>query len=282
MQTSINRALARTGSTLSLAAHKFSGIDGGQRAAAFAYSAFFSLFPFILLLVSLTSVIFDRATAGAAVIGYIEKYLPLSGEVQQYIFDTVLKVAKTRGQAGILALTMLTWAAMQFFTTLVHATNRAWGTEGHNWWRQPLKNFTLLCIMIIAVLMGVAVPVLGKMARSIFHAAVFFPWAYSLWVFFVPWLVLFLGLIVFYKLAPRRRTTFGEVWLPALCATALLHAAQTVFVLYLKHFSSFTATYGAFGGIIALMLWIYVSGMIFIFCACLCAAQAATRARTAI
>ncbi len=277
MLNRISSALSRAGSTLSLAAHRFRAIDGGQRAAAFAYSAFFSLFPFILLLVSLSSVIFDRATAGAAIISYIEKYIPLSGELQQYLFDTVLKVSRTRGKAGFLAFAMLTWAAMQFFTTLVHATNRAWGTEIHNWWRQPLKNLTLLGITIIAVLMGVAVPVLGKMARSIFHAAVFFPWAYSLWVFFVPWLVLFLGLIIFYKLAPRRRTTYKEVWLPALCATALLHVAQTIFVLYLKHFSSLTATYGAFGGVIALMLWIYVSGMIFIFCACLCAAQASTK-----
>lgn len=276
MPKRINRAAARTASTLSLAAQKFSGIDGGQRAAAFAYSAFFALFPLILLLVSLASLFFDKATAGVAVIGYIERYLPLSGEVQQHIFDTVLRVARARGQAGILAFVMLTWAAMQFFTTLVHATNRAWGTEGHNWWRRPLKSLTLLGIMIVAVLVGVAVPVLGKMARSIFQIGVFFSWAYNLWVFFVPWLVLFLGLSVFYKLAPRRRTTFREVWLPALFATVLLHAAQSLFVLYLRHFSALSATYGAFGGIIALMLWIYVSGMIFIFGACLCAAQAKT------
>jgi len=267
--------------TLTLAAQNFLNIDGGQRAAAFAYSAFFALFPLILLLVSLASVFFDKATAGTAVIGYIEKYLPLSGEVQQHLFDTVLRVARTRGQAGILAFAMLTWAAMQFFTTLVHATNRAWGTGGHNWWRSPLKNLTLLAMMIVAVLVGVAVPVLGKMARSIFHTAVFFPWAYSLWVLFVPWLVLFFGLSLFYKLAPRRRTTFPEVWLPALIATLLLHAAQNLFVLYLKHFSALTAVYGAFGGVIALMLWIYVSGMIFIFGACLCAAQAAAGAKAA-
>lgn len=276
MPKRLNNAAQRTLSTLTLAAQKFLNIDGGQRAAAFAYSAFFALFPFILLLVSLASLLFDRAAAGTAIVGYIEKYLPLSGELQRYIFDTALKVAKARGQAGIVAFVMLTWAAMQFFTTLVHATNRAWGTEMHNWWRRPLKNLTLLGMMIVGVLAGVAVPVLGKMARSIFHSSAFFPGVYGLWVFFVPWLVLFLGLSAFYKLAPRRRTTFREVWLPALFATVLLHIAQNGFVLYLKHFSSLTAMYGAFGGIIALMLWIYVSGMIFIFCACLCAAQAAT------
>ena len=94
----------------------------------------------------------------------------------------------------------------------------------------------------------------------------------------LPWLIVFLSLAFFYKLAPHRRTRYSEVWLAALCATLLLHAAQSLFVLYLKHIASLSALYGAFGGIMALLMWIYLSGVIFIFCACLCAAQAATKA----
>jgi len=37
------------------------------------------------------------------------------------------------------------------------------------------------------------------------------------------------------------------------------------------------AVYGAFGGIMALLLWIYISGCVFIFGACLCASQAGSR-----
>lgn len=263
--------------TLKLAFHKFIRIDGGQRAAAFAYSAFFALFPLMLLLVTLASFIFDRATAGAVVVTYAEKYVPISAGMQDRVFGTILHVASARGKAGITAFVMLIWAATQFFTTIVHATNRAWGTEGHSWWKRPFKSLTLLGIMAGAVLSGIAMGLLGKMARSIFHANVFFPMAYSLWAYFLPWVVLFIGLTLFYMLAPRRRTLFREVWPSALFATALLHAAQSLFVLYLKHSSDINAVYGGFGGIIALMLWIYVSGVIFIFCACLCSAQAAVR-----
>jgi Ca2+-transporting ATPase len=35
----------------------------------------------------------------------------------------------------------------------------------------------------------------------------------------VPWLVVFLGLSLFYRLAPRRPTRYAEVWVAALCAT---------------------------------------------------------------
>jgi Ca2+-transporting ATPase len=195
--------------------------------------------------------------------------------MQERVFGTILHIAGARGRAGLTAFVMLVWAAAQFFTTIVHATNRAWDTEGHSWWKRPLKSLLLLGIMVCSVLFGIAMSVLGKMARSVFHANVFFPWAYSLWAYFVPWLALFLGLTLFYMLAPRRRTLFAEVWQPALFGTMLLYIAQSAFIFYLRHFSSINAVYGGFGGVIALMLWIYVSGAIFIFGACLCAAQAA-------
>jgi Ca2+-transporting ATPase len=259
--------------TLRLALHKFLRIDGGQRAAAFAYSAFFALFPLILLLVTLASFIFDRATASSVVVAYAQKYIPVSGGLEERVFGSIQRIASVRGRAGITAFVMLVWAATQFFTTIVHATNRAWGTEGHSWWRRPLKSLTLLGIMVGAVLFGIAAGVLGKMARTVFHANVFFPMAYSLWAYFLPWVVLFAGLTLFYMLAPRRHTLLREVWQPALLATGLLYVSQSLFVLYLKYSSTINAVYGGFGGIIALMLWIYVSGVIFIFCACLCAAM---------
>jgi uncharacterized BrkB/YihY/UPF0761 family membrane protein len=48
-------------------------------------------------------------------------------------------------------------------------------------------------------------------------------------------------------------------------------------VIYLKNFATLNAVYGAFGGTMALLLWIYLSGCIIIFGACLCAARAEGR-----
>jgi Ca2+-transporting ATPase len=272
------QAAAGAFAVLRLALQKFFRIDGGQRAAAFAYSAFFALFPLILLIVTLASLLFDRAAASSAVVAYAQKYIPVSGGLEERVFGSIQHIATVRGKAGITAFFMLVWAATQFFTTIVHATNRAWGTEGHSWWRRPLKSLSLLGIMVGGVLFGIASGVLGKMARGVFHANVFFPWAYSVWAYFLPWLLLFIGLTLFYRLAPRRHTLVSEVWQPALFATGLLYISQSLFVLYIKYNSTINAVYGGFGGIIALMLWIYVSGVIFIFCACLCSALHETKA----
>jgi YihY family inner membrane protein len=254
---------------------KFSRIDGAQWAGAFAFNAFFSLFPLMVLLVTIASLFVDRDRAGKEVIAYIETYVPISGELQRHIFDTIAGVIKAREQAGAVALLILVWAALQCFTTLICATNRAWGTAVHNWWRLPLKSLVLLASTAGAVLLGMAVPVLMRTAEGwLFPGHDLRAWVYGLGSVFIPLLVVFFSLSLFYRLAPRRPTRLAEVWAAALCATILLRAGESLFVIYLADFATLNAVYGAFGGMMALLLWIYLSGCGFIFGACLCAGQA--------
>ena len=271
----IDRGIRRGWAIFRLAASKFFDIDGTEWAGAFAFNAFFSLFPAMVLLVTLASVFIARDQAATEVIAYVGTYVPISGDMQAYIFDTVAGVIKARGQAGVVAFFILVWVAFQCFSTLVSATNRAWGSARHNWWRLPLTSLALLGITAAAVLVGIAVPMLAQVARDwLFPLADFRTWVYALAGFFIPLLMVFSGLSLFYRLAPSRPTRFSEVWAAALFATVLLLVAQALFVVYLKNFATLNAVYGAFGGIMALLLWIYLSASIFIFGACLCAAQA--------
>ena len=265
--------------TVLAAVKTFARIDGAQHAGAFAHYAFFSLFPLIILFVAIASVFIDRNRAVTQIIALVQTFVPIGSEKQSYIFDTIAGVMKARRQAGVVASFLLVWAAMGFFATLIRATNRAWGAQVHDWWRLPLKSLVFLAVVITAVPLGIAVPVLVKMAKIRL-----FPQSdsssslvYGLGSFVIPLLVGFLGLSLFYKSAPRRRTRFSEVWAGAICATLLLLTAESLFGIYLKRFATLNAVYGAFGAIIALLLWIYLSGCIVIFGACLCVALAEER-----
>jgi Ca2+-transporting ATPase len=254
---------------------KFSRIDGAQWAGAFSFNAFFSLFPLMVLLVTIASSIVDRDRAGKEVIAYMEGYVPMSGEMHRRVASTLAGVINARGQAGGVALLILVWVAHRCFTTLVCATTRAWGTADYNWWRLPLKSMVLLGTTTAAVLLGMVMPVLMRMAKDwLFPAGDFGSSVYALGSFLIPFLVVFFSLGLFYRLAPRTPKRYSEVWAAALCATILLQAAESLFVIYVKNFATFNEVYGAFGGIMALLLWIYFSGCIFIFGACLCAAKA--------
>lgn len=253
---------------------KFLRIDGAEWAGAFAFHAFFSLLPLTILLVTLTTTVMGRDRAGQAVIAYMEKYIPIGGELQSQVFDTITGVIAAREQAGAVALLVLLWVALQCFSTLISATNRAWGAMAYSWWRRPLKSLILLGVTAGTILSSMAAPMLAKLAGDWLLPMVdYHIWVFALGSFAIPLLVVFLGLSLFYKLAPHRPTRFAEVWAGALYATVLLLAAESLFVFYLKHFATLNAVYGAFGGIMALLLWIYLSGCIFIFGACLCAAR---------
>lgn len=267
---------------LALALKKFSRIDGAQWAGAFSFNAFFSLFPLMVLIVTIASSIVDRDRAGKEVIAYMDNYIPISGEMHGHIVGTLSGVMNARGQAGVIAFLILVWVAHRCFTTLVCATNRAWGTADYNWWRLPLKSMVLLGTTTGAVLLGMVLPVLMRLVKDwLFPRSDFSSEVYAFGSFFIPLLVVFFSLSLFYRLAPRTPKRFSEVWAAALCATALLQGAEVLFVVYLGNFATFNVVYGAFGGIMALLLWIYFSGCIFIFGACLCAARVEGRSAPA-
>jgi YihY family inner membrane protein len=271
----LGRAWRRVWAPVSFAAKRFFHIDGTQWAGAFSFNAFFSLFPLAILLVTVASFFVDRDRAGTEVIAYLERHVPISGEMQSQIVETIAGVVSARQRAGAIAFLILVWVALQCFTTLISATNHAWGIVGYNWWRLPLNSLVLLGTTAGAVLLGLAVPVLLSMAKGwLVPAGAFGSWVYGLGGFVIPSLVIFLALSLFYRLAPRRPTRFAEVWIAALAATVLLRVAESLFVIYLRDFATLNAVYGAFGGIMALLLWIYISGCIFIFGACLCAGRA--------
>ena len=280
MPSRLNKKTRRIWAILFLASKKFLRIDGAQWAGAFAFNAFFSLFPLMVLLVTIASYFVDQDRAGKEVVAYIERYVPISGEIQHHIFNAIAGVVKARKHAGAIAFLILIWVALKCFTTLICATNRAWGIADYNWWRLPLKSLVLLGITVGAVLLGMVGPALVRMSKIwLFTESNFHSWVYALGSFFIPLLLVFFGLSLFYRLAPRRPTRFIEVWIAALCATALLQAAESPFVIYLKNFATLNVVFGVIGGIMALLLWIYVSGYVFIFGACLCAAQAEMRSQ---
>ena len=130
---------------------------------------------------------------------------------------------------------------------------------------------------------------LGSMIPTIFNYVEYLYWKHS-WQFhldflfvkslfqeilhpLVPALVLFYGFAMFYKFAPRRRTTLREVWPAALFVTISFEILQRLFLLYTRNVSNFNKLYGTFGTVVALLLWIYLSGSIIILGGCLSAAK---------
>jgi YihY family inner membrane protein len=251
-------------------ADQYSRINGEQCAASFAYYAFFSLFPLILLLVVVgTFFIPDRLLAARRVVEGVEQFVPLQPDGKAILVLTVDNTINNGWRAGIFGFLALLWSAIRFFQALVIDSNRAWGFKDYNWWKLPLKNLSMMGILISALLIGLGAPIVcsGLKHFHYFDVSVIAGWLPG----FLPPAIMFYGLLMFDKFAPRRSPPFAHVWMSALIGALLLELGQICFGWYLATFSSFNAIYGVFGTIMGLLLWIYVSGAIMLFCGCLAA-----------
>lgn len=278
----IHRWLRRAWAILWRAIVKYDETDGEQRAASFAYYAFFALFPLIVFLITVGTNFFGNKTeASSRIISYVSDYLPLDGKDSGVILQTINEVVQSRKSAGLIAFGVLAWSALKFFQALVYGVNRAWGTKQYPWWRMPIKNLSMTAILASALLLGSILPtILNQLEyeywKHSWEFGVDFLFVKSLFQvgrMLVPPLVLFYGFAMFYKFAPRRRTLLSEVWGAALFVTIALSILQRLFLLYTENVTNFNKLYGAFGAVVALLLWIYLSGSIIILGGCLAAAR---------
>lgn len=87
----------------------------------------------------------------------------------------------------------------------------------------------------------------------------------------------FITFIVLYKVIPNARIRWGDIWGGALIAAVGFVAAQQVFLWYVTPNKPYSVIYGSLGTIIALMVWVYISAIILLFCAKLTAVHSRRR-----
>ena len=270
----------KTWRTILQASNIYFEIDGEQRAAAFAYYVLFSLFPLFALMLIVGSSFFGSEN----IISTIKSFLPIEDREQRFIWEAVHQLELSRGGVGVLSVLILLWCSLRFFQGLVHGVNRAWHTIEIPWWQVPLKNLLMVAIIGSALFAGLIAPAILQGVRNGLIAAETFIQAHfpkfdlhlvsgllDLSRYALGGVLLFYSFCMLYKFAPRRRVLFRQVWLPALIVTIALMVCQIAFVNYLPHFLNY-GIYGAVGGLMLLLLWVYFSGIIIILGACLCAA----------
>jgi YihY family inner membrane protein len=259
------------------AIQRYGLINGEQCAASFAYYAFFSLFPLILTCVALlTFFVQDREATATEILIQVDQYLPLPATDRLLLLHTVQGVIQHGLGAGLLGFLVLTWSALRFSQALVIGVNRAWELADYTWWKLPLKNLLMIGIVISAIALGIVTPLaFDRLAELLAWGNVVTHTFASI----LPTLVLFYSLLLFYILAPRRNVRLAVAWPAALVGTIALELARYLFGIYVTRIAHLNAIYGAFGSIMALLFWIYISGVIVIFCGCLAATSGLARSK---
>jgi len=230
-------------------------------AASAAYNFFFSLFPLLLFLAPLLSLVGNKQQ----VIGFIMSQLlsVLPPEDAPAIREILQKVVFSSSAPGLMSIGLLlaAWSGSNIFGTLMGALNTAYGVqETRSWIKQQiirLGTFVLggliVAVSTIVFLDGEGVANWIGRVLHLGRAAVVV-WTILQFPLAIAGLV-GLAFTTFYLL-PNVRQRKGHVVLAAAVTTMLWIAATLVFRLYVSHFPPNPA-YGLIGGVIILLTWMY-------------------------
>jgi len=236
-------------------------------AAALTYYAVLSLFPALLVMVSLVGVLADPATVTKFLTDVIGSLGPASA------VDTfkgpIESVTSNKGGAGVMAIVGVVaalWSASGYVSAFSEASNAIYEVdEGRPFWKlKPLQLLvTFVCISLVAVT-ALALVVSGPLAEAIGGAVglsdvVVTAWQWGKWPIML--LLVLLILHVLYYAAPNARVTRKWVSGGTVVTLIVWIAASVGFAFYVANFGSYNKTYGTLGGVVVFLLWLWITNM---------------------
>ncbi len=254
---------------------RFGEVQITDRAAAQTYYSILSLFPGLLVLVSLLALLGSYPETYESIIDTLRDAAP--GTAVNTI-DTALRDAlQSRGNAGVLLIIGIVLAlysasgAMGAAMRSLEAINRA--RSGRSFLPSLGVRLGLTLVVTLLVLIAfLAVVVAGPLFGAIADAAGFPDLVKGL-VGYLRWPIgagaLLTAFAIVYALGPRRTPRRGDrslrsVLPGAAVGTALWFAASLLFTAYVAHFDSYDKTYGTLGAVISLLIWLWLGNMAFL------------------
>jgi membrane protein len=235
-------------------------------AAALTYYAILSIFPALLVLVSVLGLIGESATE--PLLDNLSEVTP--GPAQEIVTSAIQNLNQNQGAAGVLfvvGLATALWSASSYVGAFMRASNAIYEVEeGRPFWKlRPVQIAVTLVMLILVSIGAVAVVITGPLAEQVGNViglgdAAVTAWDIAKW----PVLVLLVSFMfsVLYWAAPNvKQPGFRWITPGGVLAVVLWIVASAAFALYVANFASYNKTYGSLGGVIAFLVWLWISNV---------------------
>jgi membrane protein len=241
--------------------------QGTHHAAALTYYALMSLFPTLLLAVSLLGILGQYPDTYNAIINHLRGVVPATTLAP--LNDAIRAALKSKGTAAV-GLGIATIAAFYGATGYLEAARRALNVVfearfGRSFLRRKLTDIVstvvLLALVLTTLLLmfaggGIAEEALGSQAASVWRVARW-PGAFAI--------ALLVFSSIYYITPDVQQRAFRWITPGAVAGVALWVAASAAFSTYLANFKSFNVTYGSFAAAIILLVWLWLTNVALIF-----------------
>ncbi|MEC1748293.1 YihY family inner membrane protein [Bacillus mojavensis] len=239
--------------------------EGQSKSAELAYFFLLSLFPFLIFMLTLTAYL---PISTDDVLGVVKQYAPGSA---MSLVESITHQTLNDRNGGLLSFGIIAalWSASNGMNSIVRSLNHAYEVEeNRSFIIVRLTSIFLTIAMVFTILVALLLPVFGRqiglLAADFVGASDLF---LSIWTA-IRWgvspLVLLIVFSALYIIAPNKKLSLRFVMPGALFAAIGWIVVSTLFSFYVSTFANYSATYGSIGGIIVLMIWFYLSGILII------------------
>ncbi|PYZ98221.1 ribonuclease [Alteribacter lacisalsi] len=234
-------------------------------AAAQAYYYLLSAVPLMILLLSVLPYLNIEPEAAVSALKSV-----MPDETASVFEETVVDMVSTE-RGGLLTFGILgtIWTASLAMNAFIQAQNSAYNVEEtRSFIKARLLSIGLTICIIIALIVVLLLPVFGDVLISFISTAVALPPETEQLIrilrYVVSIVVITLILTALYYYAPNKRKPFLHVLPGALFATLAWQVVSFGFSFYVSNFGNYADTYGGLGGVIVMMLWFFLTGMILV------------------
>jgi membrane protein len=248
---------------------RFQEHEGARNAASIAFFVLFSAVPSAAILVLSVGWTIHDPRDQAHLLGHILELLPVgSPQNRVFLLNSVAAIKRASGGISLMGVLGLAWSALGMFSATRWGLNRAWGVTGRRGFvRVRIRDFvTGLGIWALLVVSAASTAGLHILLGEREIPAGGLPsgpdlvWATIQWT--MPALLSFCGFFFVYWFVPNVTHRMRDVLPAALVATGLFEVSKYLFGIYVSLIASRSSLFGALGGILGFMLWVYVCSAI--------------------
>jgi membrane protein len=240
-------------------------------AAALTYYAVLSVFPALVVVVSLLGVFGQGRKTSDAILQIVGDVAPsstvdtLRGPIEQLV------EAPSAGFALVVGILGALWSASGYVGAFSRAMNRIYEVEeGRPVWKlRPQQLLLTAAGLVVAAVVAFLLAVSGPVAAAIGQHLGLGDTAQTVWNV-ARWPILLvlvaLGVALLYYAGPNvEQPKFRWISVGAFIAITVWVVASLGFGVYVANFSSYNKTYGALAGVIVFLLWLWITNLALLF-----------------
>jgi membrane protein len=241
-------------------------------AAALTYYSLLSIFPALIAMVSLIGLFGDPVSTTRSLTEIVAEIGPESAA--ETFSGPIESVASDRGAAGfafVLGLALALWSASGYVGAFMRASNVIYETpEGRPFWKlRPLQIAVTLLLIVTMAVLAVALVLTGPVVNAVAEPLGIGDTAVDVWNL-AKWpamAAIFITMVSLLYYASPNVKLRGFRWVTpgSLFAIAVWAIASAAFALYVANFGSYDKTYGTLGGLVALLVWLWIGNLAILF-----------------